>query len=65
MIYEVKFEFFGKYLRTSVEAENEREARDMIRERLHIISVLQVKEPDWDKKNDVFNDLWNIVNRGK
>lgn len=48
--YKVRFEFFGKKMLTEVEAENIRDARNIVCDRLHFLSVEEVRqakrEPD-------------------
>jgi hypothetical protein len=63
--YEIKLEFFGKYLKTTVEAETEHKAIEAITKRINILSVEPVIECNEYSNKDMFNHLWNIINGKK
>lgn len=58
--YTVYIDFFGKKVKTTVEAANQFRAEMAVRERLRILKIVpEIPEP---KVNDLFERLFNIFN---
>lgn len=45
MKYKIKFEFFGKYMQTTVDAENVKHAKYIVKNRINFISITEESEP--------------------
>ena len=63
--YEIKLEFYGKLLKTTVEAENEWKAIEIVKKRVNIFSIQPVIECNEYSDKYMFNRLCNIINGEK
>jgi hypothetical protein len=62
--YSLYVEFFGKHLKCVVQARDEKEAYQLVWQRLHVLKC-EKGSPVKTSENNMFNDLWNIVHGNK
>lgn len=55
MKYKIKFEFFGKYMQTTVDAENVKHAKYIVKNRINFISITEESEPT--PPEDIYSDI--------
>lgn len=58
--YEIKFEFFGKKMKTKINANSAKEAENKLRDRIHIESVNMTDGSNGDDFLDVMNFFHNL-----
>lgn len=56
MKYKIKFEFFGKYMQTTVDAENVKHAKYIVKNRINFISITEESEPTPPPPPHTIND---------
>lgn len=59
MKYKLKFEFFGKYMQTTIVADNKHEAMRIVRERVNFKEV-SVVEPEEDAAVEYLMGIFGI-----
>lgn len=58
--YEIKFKFFGKKMKTKINANSSKEAENKLRDRIHIESVNMTDAPNGDDFLDLVNYFHNL-----
>lgn len=53
MTYEIKFEIYGKKMKTKIEASSKEMAERILRQKIKIYSVTPIEEKSYKKKDDL------------
>ena len=56
--FTVYIEFYGKKLKTTVEAANEFRAEMQVRQKLHFVKIIKEEEKKSDDIPDIFKDIF-------
>ena len=56
--FTVYVEFYGKKLKTTVEASNEFRAEMQVRQKLHFVKIIKEEEKKPDDVPDIFKDIF-------